>query len=102
MIKTIRNYYRAAVFLVIASLIVGMLSEPKTDLASTPSFYIFMLAFMTSCWCNILLVRGGYVGKSSLVILLLVSILGLPPVGFLVMLFVLGRSIKNIELTGKT
>lgn len=72
------------------------------DLVSTPSFYIFMLGFLTSCWCNVLLVRGGFVGKSSLIIWLLVSILGIPPFGFLAMLFVLGRSIKNIEESGKT
>jgi hypothetical protein len=102
MINTIRNYFRITIALVITSLVVGMFGGPKPDLVSTPSFYIFMLAFFTSCWCNVLLFRGGFVGKSSLVIWLLVSILGFPPLGFLAMLFVLGRSIKSVEVSGKT
>ncbi|UUZ46929.1 hypothetical protein LP420_24955 [Massilia sp. B-10] len=68
----------------------------------TLSIVGLILAFLTSCWCNVLLIRGGYIGKSSLVIWVIVSILGVPPIGFFLMLFLLSRSIKNIEVTGKT
>lgn len=55
-----------------------------------------------SCWCNVLLMRGGYIGKSSIVIWIIVSVLGVPPIGFCAMLFLLSRTIKNIEVTGTT
>ena len=101
MVQTVRIYFRVTIFLVVSSVFVGVLWH-RPDLRIPPYVYILLLGLLTSCWCNILLIRGGYVGKSSLVIWVLVSVLGVPPLGFFGMLFVLWRSIKNIETTGKT
>jgi hypothetical protein len=101
MIKSIRTCFRMTIALVIASVAVAIL-WPGRDLAIPPASSVFLAAFLCSCWCNVLLIRGGYLGKSSLVLWILISILGLPPLGFLGMLYVLSKSIKNIEATGKT
>jgi hypothetical protein len=101
MIQTVRNFYRATLFLIAAALVLGILGGER-ELAKSLSLSVLVLAFLTSCWCNVLLIRSGFIGKSSLVIWVLVSILGVPPIGFFAMLFLLSRSIKNIEITGKT
>ncbi len=48
------------------------------------------------------MIRDGYIGKASLVVWILVSLIGLPYIGFFAMLFVLFRSIENIDRTGKS
>jgi hypothetical protein len=101
MVKSIRHYFRITICLIILSLIIAMFL-PRSDSATSPAISIFLLGFLVSCWCNVLLIRGGYIGKSSLVVWILASVLGVPPIGFIGMLFVLARSIKNIEFTGRT
>jgi hypothetical protein len=101
MLPNIRNFFSARVVLVLLSFICAVVWH-RPDMAVPPAIYLFALAFLTSCWCNVLLIRGGYIGKSSLVLWILVSIFGLPPLGFIAMLFVLSKSVKNIEVNGKS
>lgn len=101
MIQRVRTCFRATLALIVASMCLSMLGVEFTS-AKHLSIGVFILAFLTSCWCNLLLVRAGYIGKSSLVIWIMVSVFGVPPIGFFAMLFLLSRSIKNIEVTGKT
>jgi hypothetical protein len=98
--QTVRTYFRATLLLVAISVFLAMF-RPTLGIPASIPIYIFLLGFLTSCWCNVLIIRGGYVGKSSLVIWVLVSAIALPPIGFFAMLFLLSRSIKSIELTGK-
>jgi hypothetical protein len=101
MIQTVQKFFRATLFLIAAAVVLGILGA-ELALAKPLSLAALLLAFLTSCWCNVLLIRGGFIGKSSLVIWVLVSVFGVPPIGFFAMLFLLSRSIKNIEITGKT
>lgn len=101
MIRHIRNTFRATMVLLLLSLICTVVWR-RPDLAVPPALWLFAATFLASCWCNVLMIRGGYIGKASLVIWILVSLIGFPPIGFFAMLFVLSRSIKNIERTGKT
>jgi len=101
MIQTVRTYFRVTLALLVVSILLSVFGV-ELALAKNLSIGIFILAFLVSCWCNVLLMRGGYIGKSSIVIWIIVSVLGVPPIGFCAMLFLLSRSIKNIEVTGKT
>lgn len=97
----IRKWFWLTISMVLSAFVLAV-AWPRPGLTVHPAICVFALAFLTSCWCNVLLIRDGYVGKSSLVLWVLVSILGIPPFGFLAMLFVLSRSIKNIEVTGRS
>lgn len=99
--KPIRTSFRVTLGLIVASVIVAIV-WPGYKLAVPPAAWIFLAGFLVSCWCNILMIRGGYVGKASLVLWILICIFGLPPLGFFGMLHVLSKSIRNIEQTGKT
>jgi len=101
MIQTIRTWFRITILLTVVSFVLAVVWQ-RPDLKVPPAVYIFLLGFLASCWCNYLLIRGGYIGKSSLVLWVVVSVLGAPPIGFIGMLFVLNGSIKSIETTGTT
>ncbi len=85
-IQAIRTSFRVTLALIVISFIVAIVWPDRT-VTVPPAVWIFLAAFLASCWCNVLLIRGGYVGKASLLLWVIICIFGLPPFGFFGMLY---------------
>ena len=101
MLEQAQASFKATVVLFIVAIAIAIFGH-RSEISVTLSIWAVVLAFLVSCWCNILLVRGAFVGKSSVIIWVLVCIFGVPPLGFIAMMFLLHGSLNTIERTGKT